>query len=337
MNEKVLLLSEEDMSHILGDGEIDIIKETENALVRSGNGQYLIPEKISQVFDKTMQTRINCMPATLLPEKICGLKWVSVFPTNAARGMNNVAGTLLLSEIDSGKLISVCGATELTAVRTAAVGAVATKYLAKSSAKRIGFIGAGAEAKAHLCQIKKVCPQIRECAVASRTEATERAFLRDMQQQFPNISFELCHGNFRQAARGADIVVTATSSQRKLFKKEWVEEGMLYIHVGGVEDEFGVAARADKIVCDDWEAVKHRAQTLSQMYHEGYLTDQDIYGNIYEIISGKKAGRENDREFIYFDSVGMASTDVYLGYCAYQYAKKKNMGLYFCMDERRKL
>ena len=72
------------------------------------------------------------------------------------------------------------------------------------------------------------------------------------------------------------------------------------VKILGWEDEYGVAQKADKIVCDDWEVVKHRSQTLCRMYKDGLLKDSDIYANLSELIAGTKPGRENDNEFIYF-------------------------------------
>jgi hypothetical protein len=70
----------------------------------------------------------------------------------------------------------------------------------------------------------------------------------------------------------ADILVTATSAQAPLLKASWMKPGSFYSHVGGWEDEYAVAKQCDKIVCDDWETIKHRTQTLSRMYKDGELT-----------------------------------------------------------------
>ena len=75
--------------------------------------------------------------------------------------------------------------------------------------------------------------------------------------------------NHKVAMEGADILVTATSAQAPLLKADWVRSGAFYSHVGGWEDEYKVAQQCDKIVCDDWETVTHRTQTLSRMYADG--------------------------------------------------------------------
>ena len=94
----------------------------------------------------------------------------------------------------------------------------------------------------------------------------------------------------------------------------------------------GVAVSCDRELIalsgDDWENVKHRTQTISRMYQEGLIKDSDIYGNIEEIISGTKKGREKNDEFIYFCSVGLAFIDIALA--QYVYEKSINMG-YGCL------
>ena len=111
-----------------------------------------------------------------------------------------------------------------------------------------------------------------------------------------------------------------------MLKTKDITKGSLYIHVGGWEDEYGVALKADKIVCDDWEVVKHRSQTICRMYKEGIIDDSNIYANLSELIAGNKKGRENDDEFIYFNSVGLSFVDVNFAYYIYKQAIKQQMG-----------
>ncbi|MBQ7046198.1 MAG: hypothetical protein IJN85_00465, partial [Oscillospiraceae bacterium] len=137
-----------------------------------------------------------------------------------------------------------------------------------------------------------------------------------------------------KAVEDADIIVTAISSQEKILKAEWIKPGAFYSHVAGLEDEFDVARKASKIICDNWETVKHRTQTISQMYKQGLLSDDDIYADLHQIIKGEKNGRENDDEFIYFNSVGMSFTDVALANWMYKLAVSKNVGRIISMKNK---
>jgi ornithine cyclodeaminase/alanine dehydrogenase-like protein (mu-crystallin family) len=87
-----------------------------------------------------------------------------------------------------------------------------------------------------------------------------------------------------------------------------------------------VAKLCDKIVCDDWETVKHRAQTLSRMYKEGELSDQDIHANLVDLIVGDKPGRQSPAERTYFNAVGLAYVDVAIAYAMFQRADSAGLG-----------
>jgi len=285
-----------------------------------------MPDKISQIFDEASQNRINCMPATLIDEKICGMKWVSVFPSNAPKGVQNVTGIMLLSELETGFPIAVIDGTLSTKMRTAAVGCTAAKYLAPSKVETIGIIGAGEEARMHFTLLKHMFPTIKECRVSSLNTEIEQGFIDKFKDIVPDVKFVTCNNDSHICASGADIIVTAISAQSPVLKAKDITKGGLYIHVGGWEDEYGVAQKADKIVCDEWEVVKHRSQTLCRMYKEGLLKDEDIYANLSELISGTKKGRDNDDEFIYFNSVGLSYIDINFANYIYKEALSRGLG-----------
>ena len=323
---KTLLISEKDVASVFENNLTKAVEIVEKAFLRRAANDVYLPDKISQIFDQRTQNRINCMPSTLVSDKVCGVKWVAVFPENPLSNMRNVTGTMILSEIEHGYTLSVMDGTYITGIRTATVGAVAAKYLAKTDAASVGFIGAGNEARRHFEMLKLVRPSIKCCRISSRREATVKAFIEKMQDKYPDVEFVGCADDYESAVTGADIIVTATSTQKDLLKADWVKPGATYIHVGGWEDEFAVAKKADKIVCDEWEAVKHRSQTLSRMYIAGELADSDIYSDLGDIITGKKPARENEGEFIYFNSVGLAFTDVEFAKAVYDYCRANGLG-----------
>ena len=320
------VLSQEDVINIYTGKSDAFFKIVEDAFKKYDNREVIMPPKSSQIFDDKTQNRINCMPATLLCDKVAGLKWVSVFPSNAPKGIQNVSGIMVLSEIETGFPLAVIDGTFLTNVRTASVGCVAARYLAPSKVEKIGFIGGGAEAKMHMTLLKHMFPSIRECRVSSRTPATERSFVDTLSAAMPDVSFVRCDGNSSSAVNDADIVVTAISGQAPILKASDITKGCLYIHVGGWEDEFAVVHKADKIVCDEWESCKHRTQTISRMYMQGLLSDDDIYADLKDLISGRVKGRENDDEFIYFNSVGLSFIDLNFANETYKLASEMKIG-----------
>lgn len=319
--------SQEDL---LRSGCLDIrmaLDAARSAMVAYAEGHVLFPEKIVQIFDESTQERINCLPATFMPEKVCGMKWVSVFPPNPVLyGLQNLTAVIMLSEIKHGFPLAFMEGTLCSNIRVGTMGALAAQYLARKDSESIGFIGAGEQAKMHLIALKTVLPSLRHCRVAAKASEEEQQFVRQMQPIMPDLEFQATGGDLEQATSGADVIVTATSAQAPLLKAKWMKEGCFYSHIGGWEDEYAVAKGCDKIVCDDWETVKHRTQTLSRMYKDGELTDQDVHGNLIELLQGKKSGRENDRERTYFNAVGLAYVDVGIAHAMYQRATQAGVG-----------
>lgn len=309
------------------------ISTIEKALVAYENGRVLFPDKTVQIFDEELQSRINCLPATLLDEKVCGMKWVSVFPGNPKLfGLRNQSAAILLSSLETGFPIVFMEGTLCSNMRTAAIGSCAAKYLARKDSKVIGFIGAGEMARMHLVGLKTVLPQVSICKVSSRTEATENKFIEQMSPLYPDIEFIPCHSDYKKAAIDSDVIVTAISGQEPILHGDWCKKGAFYCHVAGWEDDEDTVMRADKIVCDCWEIVKHRTQTISRLYKNGKIKDSDIYADLIDIIVGRKPGRESDDEFNYFNSVGLSYIDVALAYDMFKKAEANAIVLPFQND-----
>lgn len=319
--------SQEDL---LGAGCLDInmaMDAAEEGIKAFCADDVMFPEKIVQIFNDETQERINCLPATFKSRKICGVKWVSVFPPNPVRhGIQNLSAVIILSEIEHGFPIAFMEGTLCSNVRVGTMGAIAAKYLARQDSKSIGFIGAGEQAKMHLIAMKTAVPSLEICRIAAKETAEEEQFVREMSAILPDLEFEMADSDLGRATSDADIIVTATSAQAPLLKAEWFKPGAFYSHVGGWEDEYAVAKQCDKIVCDDWETVKHRTQTLSRMYKDGELTDDDVYCDLPDLILGNKPGRQSDDERIYFNAVGLAYVDVAIAIAMYERATEAGMG-----------
>ena len=281
----------------------------EKAFISWEEGKIVSPAKISQVFDEKILSRINCMSATLLEEQVCGMKWVSIFPENYKKELLNITALIILSTLETGYPLAVMDGSYITALRTAALGSVAVKYLAKKESDTIGFIGSGLQAKNHFRMISLV-RELKRCYVASRRSSSEQSFIDELQREYPKVEFIACNSDYKKASENADIIVTAISGQQPLLKAEYVKEGATYIHVGLYEDEYKVVQKADKIICDSWEAIKHSQQTISRMYHENLLSDEDIYADFGQLVTKEKSGRDNDKQIIYFATIGLAFLDV---------------------------
>lgn len=286
-----------------------LLSAVEGAFLARDRGEVIFPEKSSQVFDQATQDRINCMPATVRPLGLAGVKWVSVFPENPSkRGIPNVGGLMVLSEIESGQPVCVMDAAFLTALRTAAVDALAARHLAPFGARSVAIIGSGEQARFHAELLSLALPGIEEVRVSGRTPSNVSALCRDLSGG--GLGAVDCGLDMEEACAGADVIVTAISGQAPVLREAWVPPSCLYCHVGGWEDEYGVPLKADKIVCDSWGDLKHRGSpTIARMFAEGLLSDADIYCDLADVLTGRRAGREGG-EFVYFNAIGLGFVDV---------------------------
>ncbi|HEY3945181.1 MAG TPA: ornithine cyclodeaminase family protein [Solirubrobacteraceae bacterium] len=327
-------LSQEDL---LEGGCLDFrlaMDAAESALLAHRNGDVLFPEKIVQIFNDETQERINCLPATLRHEGVCGMKWVSVFPANMpAFGLQSLTALFVLSEIEKGFPFAVMEGTLASNVRVGAMAALAARHFAPEDARIIGFIGSGEQAKMNLLALKSVRPSLAECRVSAKTAEEEGQFVSELAPVLPGVDFLVADTDGAWAMSEADILVTATNAQAPILRAAWMKPGAFYSHVGGWEDEYAVAKQCDTIVCDDWETVKHRTQTLSRMYKEGQLSDADVTGNLAEFVAGDKPGRERADERVYFNAVGLAYVDVAIALAMYRRAREHGKGRELTMQE----
>lgn len=327
-NASALLLTRSEL-HTAWDGDVEgVVDAVEDGFRAYSAGEVILPEKTSQVFDQSTQNRINCMPSTVKPLGLAGVKWVSVFPDNPPRrGLRNVGGVMVLSRMEDGGTVAVMDASMLTSIRTAAVDALAARYLARKEVRSVALVGTGEQAAYHARLLAPTGSGI-SVRVSGRTAANADSLAEKLRAE--GLDAKSYGSDMSQAVSGADIIVTATSGQVPALKADWVAGGALYCHVGGREDEYAVSKKADMIVCDNWHALKHRGSpTIAHMYDEGLLGDEDIYADLGEIVMGDKPGRTSDDQFIYFNAIGLSFVDVSVATWLMRRARARGLGSLF--------
>src|SRR5205814_6721188 len=139
-----------------------------------------------------------------------GLKAICVFPGNAAIGKDAHQGAVILFDGTTGELLAIVNASAITAIRTAAVSALATRVLANETASMLAIIGAGVQARAHLSAIACV-RKLEQVRVAARHYDRAEQFAHEMKSQV-QCRIEAV-GSAEAAVRDANIIVTATTSR----------------------------------------------------------------------------------------------------------------------------
>lgn len=332
----LLFLSQED---VIECGIMDmplIMTHIEQVLSLHDEGDYMLPPKSTlrwgELDSEINSGRINCMPGFIGGQyNTSGIKWISSAPQNPFKySLPRAAGIIVLNDSETLMPVAVMDGTLISAMRTGAVSGVVAKYLAKKDSKVLGLVGAGVQNRTQLLAIHAVFPELEKIKVADLSEARTRKFCEDM-SQYVNTPFEIV-SDAESAVRDSDIFISATVTEKPIIQSNWVDEGSLHIHVGSHECEFDVIDKADKIVVDDWEELKHRGvESISIMYAQGLFDPANIYAELGEIVNGKKQGRTSDKEKIYFNSVGMGIEDVAIGKIIYEKAKELNVGKHLAL------
>ncbi|MDQ2998893.1 MAG: ornithine cyclodeaminase family protein, partial [Chloroflexota bacterium] len=168
-----------------------------------------------------------------------GLKAVCVFPSNTAIGKDAHQGSVMLFSAATGELLALLNASAITAIRTGAVSAVATRLLARADAGELAILGTGVQARSHLAALACV-RSIRRVRVASRSFEHARAFAEEHASRYP---FPIEPVTSAEAAvRGADLIVTATTAAEPILSHDWIAPGA---HINAVGSSIATTREID--------------------------------------------------------------------------------------------
>jgi ornithine cyclodeaminase len=249
--------------------------------------------------------------------RYAGVKIVSVFPGNAARGRDSVQGSYVLMSAQTGEPLAILDGRMLTLRRTACASALAATYLARADASRLLMIGTGALSP-HLIEAHAAIRPIREIAVwgrdRSKAEAVAATLTRD---GLPVVAT----GDLEQAVRAADIVSCATLSKTPLVRGAWLRPGQHVDLVGSYAPDMREAddeAVARARVYIDTAAAIHESGDLGQPIASGILAEERISGDLAKLATGAAAGRSSDDEITLFKSAGTAIEDLAAAILVYE-------------------
>ena len=253
------------------------------------------------------------------------LKAICMIPENPGHGLDAHQGTVTLFDGDTGVPTAILDASAITEVRTAAVTAVATRLLARGDARVLAILGAGVQAKAHLRALTPV-RAFESVRVHSRTEVHARALVEDAAGNRATVA-----ASAEQAVRGADVIVTATSSAEPVLKREWLAPGAHVNAVGASTpnqrevDSATVAASA--LYVDSRESLRHEAGEFQLAVADGVISGEDhVRAELGEVLAGARPGREDDHELTLFRSLGLAVEDLAAAELTVATARSQGLG-----------
>ena len=299
----VLVLNQQEVERLLDmEGCIEAMAD---ALASLARGEVHVPLRFL-VNPENEPSLIGLMPAHRAGDApLYSLKTVCVFPDNPQRGLDAHQGTVTLFDGETGEVRALMNASAITAIRTAAVSAVATRLLAREDTRELGVLGAGVQARSHLEALRLV-RKFERVRIFSPTAEHAQSLAAEAGAEAVETAEE--------AVRGADVVVTATSSVEPVLLRDWLQEGAHVNAVGGrppMMRELDTATIADSaFFVDRRESAEAEAFDYRDALEAGAIGTDHIRAEIGEVLIGEKPGRSAPDELTVFRSLGLAVEDL---------------------------
>lgn len=272
------------------------------------------------------------MPAYSQEMDAAALKVVDVFPRNVDKGIPALPSQVFLIDGTTGVVTAVMDGICVTQIRTGAASGAAFDVLAKRECRIGALIGTGGQAATQLEAMLAV-RKLEEVRVFSRSQEHVKAFAEQMQKELGHYGANItAAASSDEAIDNADLIVTATSSNKPVFDGTKVKKGATISCVGSYQHHMqeldpAVLPRTSKIYFDSGDAVLSEAGDILIPLEENIITKEDFTGDLGEVLLGKAVGRENDDEIILFKSVGIAAQDLVTAKAIYERAKEAGAGM----------
>jgi alanine dehydrogenase len=260
---------------------------------------------------------LGMMPGYAQGPNIIGIKLITIFHANGPAGLPSHQGLVILFEATHGQPLLLLDAGELTAIRTAAASALATRLLAREAAHSLAIIGTGEQAERHIESISLV-RKITAIYLWGRSPDHAKALHNRLATEYP-----IHLTNTAQAAvEAADIICTVTAATRPVVEGHWLKPGAHLNVVGsctpGNREVDTAAVRRARLFTDRYESLFKEAGDFLIPKEEGVLTEDHAKGELGEILTGSKEGRTSADEITLFKSLGIAAEDLYAAWHIYQ-------------------
>jgi ornithine cyclodeaminase/alanine dehydrogenase len=270
---------------------------------------------------------IHAMLANLRGMKSAGLKWVSGYPENPARGLPYISGLIVLNDVDTGLPSAVMDCTWITAHRTGAATALAARYLARPESETAGILACGVQGRTNLLALAALFPLKRVYAYDVNADA-QRHYVEEMSAA---LGIEVVGvASPKQAVVDSDLIVTSGPIRKHptpTIQQGWVRPGTFASAVD-FDSYWAPAALAefDKLATDDLPQFTYYRDSL------GYFqATPEPYASLDELVAGLKPVREHDNERTMTMNLGLAFEDVVVGTEVYRRAKGRGIGTWLLL------
>ena len=302
----------------------EVIDALDLGFAAKGRGNTEMPPKPG------VHTRPDCfihaMPASVKEQEVAGLKWVSGYPPNTAKGLPYITGLLVLNDCETGVPLAVMDCAWITAMRTGASAGISAKYLARAGSDCAAMIGCGVQARTSLMALVEEMPALEEVRCYDLFPAATERFIADMTAMFPALRYVTC-SSAPEAAGPADVVVTAVPivvDPQPDLDAGMLKEGGLAVSLDYDSAWTSAAMReCDKFCSDDI------GQLLATKEHGVYFggIPASIHADLGDLAAGTRPGREGAGERIFSMNMGIAVDDMVTARVLYQRALERGAGV----------
>jgi ornithine cyclodeaminase len=267
------------------------------------------------------------MPGAQVDPPAFGVKVISVFPENRDAGLETHQGVVLLFEAEHGQPVAMVDASEVTAIRTAAVSGVATRALAQEDADDLAVIGSGTQARTHLEAMLAVRPVRRVRAWSPNRERRE-AFAAEATERH-GVPVEAVDEP-RAAVEGASLICTVSGAREPVVRGEWLAPGC---HINAVGSALPTARELDseavaraRLFVDRRESALYESGDVLLAMQDGAIGEDHIAGELGELVTGAVEGRTATDQITLFKSLGLAVEDVAAARAVLEAARREGGG-----------
>ncbi|WP_053231708.1 ornithine cyclodeaminase family protein [Sandaracinus amylolyticus] len=292
------------------------VSAVEEAFAAHGRGEARMPPKVYLDLPEH-DGDFRAMPSALA--HVAGVKWVNSHPQNPARhGLPSVMGVYVLSDPETALPLAILDATWLTALRTGAAAAVASKHLASGAPRTVGFVGSGVQARTMLAAHRVVFGESFEPLFSDRVPALAEGLARELGGRAVSVE-EACR---------ADVVNTSTPSRTPVVKRAWLAASAHVNAMGadgpGKQELDPDILDAAQVVIDEPHQAEHSGE-INVAIHDGRYALSKVAGTLGEVIVG--AATIDRGALTVFDSTGLAIQDVALAWRIVEAARAKSVGV----------
>lgn len=305
-----MLLSRAEVEELIDLDEL--IDALAGAMADLSAGRASVPHRVGALVDER-DGLLAAMPGYTPSAGALASKLVTLFPRNAGTALPTHQAVIAVFDPDNGRPVALLDGTAITALRTGAGSALATRLLARDNAATIAILGTGVQARSHARAVTRV-RAFEELRFAGRSRAKAEALAEELTAEF-DVRVHAA-ASWEEACDGADVVCATTHALEPVVRRQWLAPGAHVTSVGYNPQgrEVDDATIVDALVVVESRAaalapVPAGANDLLEPIEQGLIGADHVHAEVGELVEGSRPGRSSPKQITLYKSVGVAVQD----------------------------